>query len=250
MHHESHEAMAAFVRQYVPEAVRVADIGSYDVNGTFRDLFEHCSYTGLDIAEGPGVDRLITLADWGTETYDVVISGSTIEHVADMAQWARNAISITKPGGLLCIIAPHGLSGWEEHFHPLDCWRIWPDGMRWLFQETEILDCRNDDKDVVLIARRPLTVAETSSYDEEAPGDESDEQVVLRLNGFAAKVHALVESETLKSGCGGALVGYGLGLIMAQGASEADLRQHCDNVIRGLVDGYAAIQAHEKKTFS
>jgi hypothetical protein len=86
--------------------------------------------------------------------------------------------------------------------------------------------------------------------DEEAPGGETDEQVVLRLNGFAAKVHALVQAEELKSGCGGALVGYGLGLIMSQGGTEADLRQHCDNIIKGLVDGYAAMQAHEKKTFS
>lgn len=87
-------------------------------------------------------------------------------------------------------------------------------------------------------------------YDEDAPGGESDEQLVLRLNGFAQKVHALVESEPLKSGCGGALVGYGLGLIMAQGGVEADLRAHCEQIIRGLVDGHAAIVAHEKKTFS
>lgn len=87
-------------------------------------------------------------------------------------------------------------------------------------------------------------------HDELPPGSETDEEVVVRLNGFAKQVHELASGQELQAGCGGVLVGYGLGLIMAQGASEADLRAHCDNIIRGLVDGQAAIEAHERKTFS
>lgn len=148
--------MALFAIQYARDAhLRVADVGSYDVNGTFRNIFEHCSYTGLDIAEGPGVDKIITIEDFGAEQYDVVISGSTLEHVEDMQQWMDNCVSITKPGGLLCIIAPHGMSGFEEHFHPLDCWRIWPHGMRWLARKLEVIKCWRDIRDTVLIARKP-----------------------------------------------------------------------------------------------
>lgn len=78
-----------------------------------------------------------------------------------------------------------------------------------------------------------------------------EEQVALRLNGFAQEVHALVEaSEELKIECAGVCIGYGLGAIMALGATEAQLRDRCDQIIRGLVDGAAAIVAHEKKTFS
>lgn len=156
MHKESHAVMAMFAIKYARDAhLRVADVGSYDVNGTFRDIFEHCSYTGLDIAEGPGVDRIITIDDFGVEQYDCVISGSTMEHVEDMQQWMDNCVSITKPGGILCIIAPHGMSDFEEHFHPLDCWRIWPHGMRWLARKIEIIKCWRDIKDTVLIARKP-----------------------------------------------------------------------------------------------
>lgn len=156
MHETARIAMGWFRDGFVMEpGTSVADVGSYDVNGTVRDLFEHCAYTGLDIAEGPGVDRVITLEDFGSEQYDVVISVSTLEHVEDMAQFARECIKITKPGGLLCIIAPHGMSGFDLHSHPLDCWRIWPDGMRWLFRATEIIECSRHENDTFLIARRP-----------------------------------------------------------------------------------------------
>lgn len=57
-------------------------------------------------------------------------------------------------------------------------------------------------------------------------------------------------AQELQSGCGGTLVGYGLGFMMAEGLTEDELRQACEGVIRGLVAGYAAIQAHERKTFS
>ena len=100
MHKESFAQMALFAIKYCRDpGLHVADVGSYDVNGTFRELFEHCSYTGLDIVEGPGVDRVITVDDFGSEQYDVVISGSTLEHVEDMQKWMDNCASITKGGG-------------------------------------------------------------------------------------------------------------------------------------------------------
>jgi hypothetical protein len=40
-----------------------------------------------------------------------------------MSQIAR----ILKPGGRMCMIAPYS---WGYHEHPVDCWRIYPEGMR------------------------------------------------------------------------------------------------------------------------
>ena len=62
-----------------------------------------------------------------------------MEHVPDLHAFAAEVTRICLPGGLLCMIAPHT---WVEHQHPVDCWRIFPDGMRWLFRELEILECR------------------------------------------------------------------------------------------------------------
>jgi hypothetical protein len=35
---------------------RVLDIGSLDINGSVRPLFRGGTYTGIDVAAGPGVD--------------------------------------------------------------------------------------------------------------------------------------------------------------------------------------------------
>jgi SAM-dependent methyltransferase len=158
MHPEAYALVTKFAGEHVLDpATRVAEIGAYDVNGTFRPIFAHCSYTGLDMEAGPNVDRVIEPYYFGDELFDVVISGNTIEHVEDMAKWATACIAITKPGGMLCIVGPHGTSGFTEHRHPVDCWRIWPDGMRWLFRELEILECRTDARDTVMVGRKKAT---------------------------------------------------------------------------------------------
>jgi len=158
MHQDSYSLMAAFAAQYVREPARVADIGAYDVNGTFRPLFQHCVYVGFDIAAGPNVDRVVPADNFGEETFDVVVSGSCMEHVLDLHQCANQCVSIARPGGLLCIVAPHT---WAEHRHPVDCWRVYPDGMRWLFRDLEIIDCRAERTDTILIARRHAFDART-----------------------------------------------------------------------------------------
>lgn len=160
MHEQSIRLMQDFVARYAGAVLEqhagrpsVADVGSLDVNGTFRPMLEGFAYTGLDIAAGPNVDRVVDLYDYGPEQYDVVISGSTMEHVEDLHAWAGEVMGICKAGGLVCIIAPHTC---PEHHYPIDCWRVFPHGMRWLFRELEILECRADELDTVLIARKPV----------------------------------------------------------------------------------------------
>lgn len=152
MHESSMNLMAQFVSQYVKAPCSVADVGSYDVNGTYRHLFENCSYIGLDIEAGPNVDRVVKKYDFGDTQFDVVISGQCMEHVEDLHRWRDAVVRILRPGGLLCVIAPHA---WPYHPHPKDCWRIFPDAMRWLFSELDILDCGMGAVDTRLVARKP-----------------------------------------------------------------------------------------------
>lgn len=64
MHRSSYLRMEYLVRYYEryfkkdKETVKVLDIGSYDVNGTYKDIFcDFCyHYTGMDMAEGSNVD--------------------------------------------------------------------------------------------------------------------------------------------------------------------------------------------------
>jgi SAM-dependent methyltransferase len=143
--------MQYFVEKYVKPPCTVADVGSYDVNGSYRKLFDGCEYLGLDTHKGPNVDVIVEPYDFGDYQYDVVVSGQVLEHVEDMHRWRDAVLRIIRPGGLLCVIAPHS---WGLHRYPKDCWRIFPDGMEWLFQSLEILECFMGQTDTVLIARK------------------------------------------------------------------------------------------------
>ncbi len=66
------------------------------------------------------------------DTYDIVLSGQVIEHVAQIWRWMREIARVTRPGGRVVTIAP---CSWPMHEHPIDCWRIYPDGMRALYED-------------------------------------------------------------------------------------------------------------------
>ncbi|HBK89356.1 MAG TPA: methyltransferase domain-containing protein [Cyclobacteriaceae bacterium] len=60
-------------------------------------------------------------------TFDIVLAGNVIEHVKEIWTWMNELARITKPGGKVIIICP---VSWVFHEAPVDCWRIYPDGMR------------------------------------------------------------------------------------------------------------------------
>lgn len=96
-------AVVARNRDLVASA-RVLEIGSYDVNGSVRQLFAGCrDYVGVDLTPGPGVDRVgygHEVAD-ADESYDVVISGECFEHDPMWRQTFTNMVRLTRPGGLV-----------------------------------------------------------------------------------------------------------------------------------------------------
>jgi SAM-dependent methyltransferase len=138
MHKESLEIMNYFIQNYLDkdQKIDILDVGSYNVNGSYRDLFtnNNWKYTGLDIIAGPNVD-VVSLSnyDFGiNQLFDVVVSGNCLEHVEAPWLWAKEIEKVTKKGGLICIITPFSLG---EHRYPVDCWRILPDGYKFLFEK-------------------------------------------------------------------------------------------------------------------
>lgn len=83
---------------------RVLDVGSLDINGSTRKHFRKCEYTGIDVGEGPGVDRVIEVHKLrGEAKYDVVISTSMLEHDR---HWERSLAAMYRllvPRGLLLL---------------------------------------------------------------------------------------------------------------------------------------------------
>ena len=82
---------------------RVLEIGSLDINGSVRSHFRECSYTGIDVAAGPGVDMVCQGQDYGgpEDSFDVVISCEVMEHNPHWAETMKNMIRVCKPGGLV-----------------------------------------------------------------------------------------------------------------------------------------------------
>lgn len=184
MHQSSMDKMAAFRNKYLGgregEALEILDLGSCDVNGTYKSLFDVPSwrYIGADMSQGINVD--IVLSDpynWReieSSSIDVLISGQAFEHIEFFWLTMLEIARVLKAGGLCCIIAP---SAGFEHKYPVDCWRFYQDGFSALarFAQLDVLevttqteDLRYKDnsdiwKDTVLICRKPVTVMDQQS---------------------------------------------------------------------------------------
>mgnify|MGYP006278801103 CR=1 FL=1 len=126
--------MQWFVNYFVPNNIiqSVLDVGSRDVNGSFRSIFSHSrfQYTGADVEFGPNVDIVLDYPySWDQiqpDSFDIVISGAVLEHVEFPWRTFSEMTRVLKPGGLLCIIVPNGF---REHRYPVDCWRFFTDGV-------------------------------------------------------------------------------------------------------------------------
>lgn len=176
MHKSSYENMRRFadkyLKEYEAENLKIIDIGSQDVNGSYRNLFNKTGwkYTGADVVAGKNVDIVINdMYNWKeikSNSYDIVISGQTLEHVEFFWITMSEIHRILKQNGMACIIAP---SSGPEHKYPLDCWRFYPDGLSAVaryagLKVVEVYNCKesnNSDgtvniwKDSVLICKKP-----------------------------------------------------------------------------------------------
>lgn len=141
MHQTAYEVTKGWAKDRLvplPAPLLIADVGSCDVNGSVREVFERpgWTYRGLDMQDGPNVDQVLSsLYSWPEildGTFDVAITISTLEHVPKPWIWMREVVRVVKPGGIVYVNAPNT---WPYHLHPVDCWRIWPDGLRAIFEE-------------------------------------------------------------------------------------------------------------------
>lgn len=126
--------------------------------------------------------------------FDIVLSGQVMEHVKKIWLWIDELKRITKPGGLILIINP---ISWTYHAVPVDCWRIYPEGMSALMEDRglEILECQFESLEKELIPKSTPTV----------PGDETlrlDRPLSKRLkttfaiNNFLDKIPKLKNLKT------------------------------------------------------
>lgn len=92
----------------------VLDIGSLDINGNNRYLFENCSYIGVDVGDGKNVDYVCRGHEFNPgKQYGVVISTECFEHDQHWRDTIQNCISLTKSGGIFMFTC--ATTGRQEH---------------------------------------------------------------------------------------------------------------------------------------
>jgi SAM-dependent methyltransferase len=111
-------------------SLQILDLGSYDVNGSYRPIFDrpYWHYRGVDLSPGPNVDIVLSSPyrfPMSTHSIDLIISGQAFEHIEFFWRTWLEMVRVLKPGGKIFLIAP---SRGPEHRYPVDCWRFYPDG--------------------------------------------------------------------------------------------------------------------------
>ena len=215
MHSSSLLRMSWFASTYLNQVSngKVLDVGSYNVNGCYKDIFEKKKflYQGLDMEEGPNVDLVPkNIYEWDeirSDTYDAVVSGQALEHIEFYWITIAEIIRVTKEGGYICIIAPNGF---REHRYPVDCWRFFTDGMVALakFYQLELLHAHTncapsaedhewysaDCSDSMLIARKPYSgkarIVDLKSYTCNPENHESLNQGMISYEKYLEKQRA------------------------------------------------------------
>ena len=94
---------------------KILDVGSLDINGNNRYLFDNCIYTGIDVAPGNNVDIVTLGHEFKGENnfYDVIISTECFEHDMHYNKTIKNIIRMLKPGGLFLFTC--ATTGRREH---------------------------------------------------------------------------------------------------------------------------------------
>ena len=99
-----------------PTGYRVLEVGSYDVNGSVRRIFSDAAlYIGIDLCEGPGVDRVASgsTLDLPDESLDIVLSCECFEHDPAWDSTFANMFRMLRPGGALIFTCAS--TGRHEH---------------------------------------------------------------------------------------------------------------------------------------
>ncbi len=107
----------------------VLEVGSYDVNGTVRDLFTG-PYRGVDSRPGPGVDEAIEVGPSfpGFRRHDVGLCLEVLEHARRPWDVVLALVFAVKHEGIIILTA----RGYDSrgvfpiHDYPGDYWRFTP----------------------------------------------------------------------------------------------------------------------------
>jgi SAM-dependent methyltransferase len=103
--HEQARKFTIYVKNILPDFFRnkvVLDVGSGDINGNNKFLFENCEYVGNDVYDGPNVTIVskTTALQFQDGIFDTIISTECFEHDPEYQDSFRKIVKMLKPDGL------------------------------------------------------------------------------------------------------------------------------------------------------
>ena len=125
-----------YLKPLFATGMRVLEIGP-DHAATFRRRVSDPTIRWETLELEPGPEITYVAKDEYTfpvddDTFDIVFSSQVIEHVRRPWVWIRELARVSRLGGRVLTINP---VSWPYHEYPVDCWRIYPEGMRALYSE-------------------------------------------------------------------------------------------------------------------
>jgi SAM-dependent methyltransferase len=137
MHRNSQLLFLKYAKEFFRPGIRILEIGPDGFPSTYQTLLGHDSqpWDTLDIYRDARLtytapsEYSFPVPD---NAYDLVVSGQVIEHVRKIWVWMKEVARVCKPGGIVITVNP---VSWPYHEAPIDCWRMYPEGMQALYDE-------------------------------------------------------------------------------------------------------------------
>ncbi len=133
MHRNSKLLFERYALSFFTPRTRVLEIGPDAQPSSYRTLVQTqpASWDTLDLDERTDIPLTFRATSEYSfpipkDSYDVVVSGQVIEHVRKIWRWMPEVARVCRPGGVVVTINP---LSWSYHPAPVDCWRIYPEGM-------------------------------------------------------------------------------------------------------------------------
>jgi SAM-dependent methyltransferase len=125
----------------INEKIKILDVGGRALtegsDRSYQSIFAEVdsSYYIADIVDGVGVTHVMPgpyTLPFLDDTFDLIVSGQTLEHVKNPFRSVEEMVRVLKPGGYIALIAP---SAGPRH-DVIDCWRFMDDAFAAIAEET------------------------------------------------------------------------------------------------------------------
>ena len=104
------------------EYASVLELGSKDVNGSVREFFDHCDYTGIDKEPGEGVDIVVDARNTlFKKNFNTIICFSLLEHEEDWKTVLSHNVQFLMESGRMFFSF-----GSEGNIKHMDVWKPVP----------------------------------------------------------------------------------------------------------------------------